>query len=412
MDKSRIKHIRNQFFCIDLDTDNLKFIHSGCWNTECKNRINHSKLEKLPYINTALYDQLHITTKINTEDVSFLSLIGDNIYQKYYEANNADPPSILYKIPNGIQCINQCILLGLGNHDTSDKVTYDRVMQLNDEPKIFIPCDYYCLIIKMREFSIKLIYINTNILNVHEHSEPYYRYNKSKVEYLQMQVDQYEFLDEAINNPEFETTYTFVLGHEPIIHAPHSKELCEETDRVQLLRINELINRNNNVDFYLNADEHNLQSISSKMSKLKYIISGGGGALGDFPVGLYNKKLENIDFILQTDKYRFNNVIASHGYVRFEINKDSVQYHFVVPDYVSNNLDNTIDRFDDSIFSAPFKIISTDVSTALYISPKCSMLKEGGRYYQKYLKYKQKYLVLKQLDAFVQAEGSSKNILF
>jgi hypothetical protein len=79
-----------------------------------------------------------------------------------------------------------------------------------------------------------------------------------------------------------------------------------------------------------------------------------------------------------------------------------------VPDYVSNNLDNTIDRFDDSIFSAPFKIITTDLSTSLYISPKCSMLKGG--YYEKYLKYKQKYLVLKEQDAFAQAEGSNKNI--
>jgi hypothetical protein len=34
----------------------------------------------------------------------------------------------------------------------------------------------------------------------------------------------------------------------------------------------------------------------------------------------------------------------------------------------------------------------------------------GGYYYEKYLKYKQKYLALKKLGTFAQSEGSSKNI--
>jgi hypothetical protein len=33
----------------------------------------------------------------------------------------------------------------------------------------------------------------------------------------------------------------------------------------------------------------------------------------------------------------------------------------------------------------------------------------GGYYYEKYLKYKQKYLALKKLGTFAQSEGSSKN---
>jgi len=394
MDIHKINIKKTQFFSIDLDIDNLKFIHSGCWNTECKNRINLTKL-KHQYINTALYDQLHITTQINSEkDIQFLSLIGDNIYQKYYEPPDMTPGVILHKIPDGLACIKQFILLGLGNHDVSDKETYDKVMELKSNENIFIPNDYYCLIINMRDFNIKLIYINTNILNDYAETEPYYR-TIPEAEYIKMQQNQYEFLNEAINSGEFTTKYTIVLGHEPIIYAPHSEKLLEETTKSEFLRINELIN-NGNVDFYLNADEHNLQSISSNRSKLKYIISGGGGALSDFPIGLYNKKLEDADFILQNDKYIFNEVIASHGYVKFDIQKDSINYYYIVPEYVNNDLNNKISVLDESIFSVPFKIIipNTVKPTSLYISPKLVEEKKGG-YYDKYLKYKNKYVKLK-----------------
>ena len=394
MNKSKINKINNQFFFINYNSDNLKFVHSGCWNTECKNKINFDKLSKNQYINTVLYNQLYITTQINKEDIDFLSLIGDNIYQKYYEPENMDPLSLLYKIPDGLKCIEKFTLLGLGNHDVSDKETYETVLKLDESDKLFIPNDYYCLIIRLNGFRVKLIYINTNILNDYETTEPYYR-TLSKEDYEKIQELQFKFIDEAINSGDYHTEYTFVLGHEPIIYVPHKNQILDETDKSNFKILNRMIN-NNNVDFYLNADEHNLQSITSKMSKLKYITSGGGGALGDFPKGLYDLKKENKEVIIQDDKYLVNNVIASHGYVKFEIKKEELKYNFIVPEYVSNNLDNTIDILENKIFDVPFKVIGTDIPTTLYISPKCDN-KEGGsnNYYEKYIKYKNKYIKLK-----------------
>ncbi len=390
MNKSRINLIKNQFFYIDHDSDNLKFIHSGCWNTECKNKINFDKLSKNPFINTVLYNQLHTTNQINKEDVDFLSLIGDNIYQKYYDPVDMEPPSLLYKIPEGIKCIEKFTLMGLGNHDVTDKYTYDAVMKLNELDKIFMPNEYYCLIIRLKGFRVKLIYINSNILNSYETTEPYYR-TIPKEDYEKLQEQQFQFIDEAINSGEFETEYTFVLGHEPIIYVPHKNKVLTETDKELLLRLNKMIN-NNRVDFFLNADEHNLQLISSKHSKLKYITSGGGGALSDFPIGLYNLKKDNMGIVIEDENYLVNTVIASHGYVKFELNKSTTRYDFIVPDYVTDNLDAKLDILDDRIFEVPFKIINNDVPTLLLISPKCA--REGG-YYQKYIKYKMKYIKLK-----------------
>jgi len=402
-DKSRIIKLDNHFFSIKIDTDNFKFIHSGCWNTECKNKIIYEKLEKYPFINTALYNQLHVTNKINSErDISFLSLIGDNIYQKYYDPVDKAPTSLLYKISNGLECIEPKILLGLGNHDVDSKITYDFVMGLDQSPKYFIPNNFYCIIFENKDYTFKMVYINTNILADHENTEDYYK-TLSKDDYELLQKEQYEFIETALNSEKYETKYTFVLGHDPIIVAHHANKdysvPYQETKKEELLKINKLIN-NKKVDFYLSADEHNLQSISSKKSSLKYIISGGGGALSDFPKALYNEKIKDPNFILENENYKFNNVIASHGYVKFEITNKEIKYHFVVPDYVTNNLNAELYKFDNSIFDQPFKIIKSDISTNLYISPKCETsvkIKGGSLYKEKYLKYKNKYIQLKNI---------------
>jgi len=405
MNKSNIINIKDQFFSITLDLDNLNFVHSGCWNTECDNRINMKKLSPdYPFINTLLYDQLHITKIINNEpDIHFLSLIGDNIYQKYYEPIDMAPDKLIDKIPRGIACIEHPILLGVGNHDVDNEITLNAVRKLNERANIFMPNEYYCLIFKMKGFDFKMIYINGNILDTQENSEPYYK-TLTKEQYAKLQDEQMAFIREAITSPAYKTKYTFVLGHEPIIITPHWKEeIILETKRPLLLEIERLM-IDNNVDFYLNADEHNLQSVSSNFSKLKYITSGGGGALSDFPKALYDEKIKIKDMVLRNGKYTFNNVIASHGYVKFEITPDKIKYKFIVPSYVNDNLDNNINSLD-RVFDQSFQVIATDEPiTKLYIAPKLIMPKEEpkegktGGYYEKYLKYKQKYIKLKNLN--------------
>jgi hypothetical protein len=320
---------------LDVKNDVVKIIFFGCWNKGCGNDSSQKKVFELVNKHHEIYKN------------DFQIIAGDNIYPEKKEIDGVKANKYHAKdIISGFKCLTMKPYAIMGNHDTKKCELYE----LEKSQNIIFPKMYYSLSVKSNNFESVFLFLDTNLLtheNICEKDE-----TKEKM---------FEWLRDTL--PKIETNVVFIVTHVPLITIKQKKGsiLNLLLDDYNVI-LDELI-KYSKIDFiFLSADTHNYQDINFeyKGKKFKQITSGTGGAdLDSIDAEDYADKNGKVNDIT----YHVNYITVNHGFTSIVMKKDVTDFLF-------------------------------------YGLPKATMMEGGGRshakYYEKYLKYKQKYLNLNQ----------------
>ena len=380
----------------------MKFIHFGCWNEGYCNKINTTENGI-----SATMDLLNKT--VDSEKYDFISIAGDNYY-----ATEVEEP-VVHKVfdernfISGFNCLPKDILkvVIFGNHEIEKKVEFDGSVVLcgslikqvelsHNVPNLEIFND---IIYKYNDNTL-IIFIDTTIytmgeeminetcyktLNINNGSKllPYKVFRDSTIDESQSINKLVDYMNnkilEIINNFIIKEGSSFknliIIGHEPIygLKLKIDKKTLDRKHKISILtkfisfitdKLIPILQTNNIKTYYLCADIHIYQYGIITFTNTNYIIEqhivGTGGAHQD----IISDKLENN--YLDTLKYK--------------IIEQSQNFGFITVNIINQNVDINY-------------ISVTDISVTEPV------LKGGGdklMWYNKYMKYKMKYMNYKK----------------
>lgn len=332
----------------------LKFFFFGCWGVSCN--ISNQKTGQV---------QVKNLMKELNNDHNFILCAGDNRYPKYYDEE------ILYKygidldyFMNFLDCYSGLDLpwyIALGNHDTSKcqtmngqvNFTYLPLLKYptlqNKDIKISniwnLPSPYWSsyyeningasvnfLFIDTSSIIDELSYLSSPPLSKEKEEEKKLSCNvirnhkelKSIKENFEKRVPtdimkQLKWFLEQLNTRK--ATYNIVIGHHPIYANGHKKNktFVQNEELLPFLQIM----KENNVQLYMCADEHNMQFLHD--DNISFVINGAGGTDLDKDIYLA-KELKDMTKFIYSEK---------HGIVDFYINEEFISLKFI-------NVDNEI----------------------------------------------------------------------
>jgi hypothetical protein len=349
------------------DKKNLSFVITGCWNSECDsyynykikkknekdkakekskdkesenkdvNAIRDKLFEKIASIklNDAIdikYINVHQNLKnqyftfktvlpILSKDIDGIILAGDNVYPD----RTMKIIDNLQKINKGFSCIDdkisKYIVLGNHEHDDCNYLCNQKIMSINDD-KVIFPSAYYNIIYTLpNRKTINIIMIDTNILSD--------KYCTDKLNKNKLNDKQFNWLQRVLSVGDLK----IVIGHEPIYALSHKTgkkmKILTSLDPNYVTLRDILIK--NGVQYYICADEHNIQWLEERETKLQYIVVGGGGASGDYPAGymMLKKGIKNENGrVLINDQIYLNGLFVCHGLVKMNINLENMKVFF------------------------------------------------------------------------------------
>lgn len=366
----------------------MKFIHFGCWNKDkCDITLKNNGLSQT-------MSKLNDFVEKN-KDIEFITIAGDNYYPDKKGKEKKEKTMIVANFLSGVNCLPKHILkyVLLGNHEF-DKVKVDgnetdKCYLFNFEKNIFSKLNntifFNDVIYRIFGNNTLIIMIDTTLYEMYNDYIEEKKKNPDAELNLYDTCYKYLFLDNnELNEKNIGLNFEKLLekqkekienilsiykkynniifiGHHPII----SKKIKIKDGEIKLkIEINEsLINLyksisdllNNKKIYHLCADTHNYQTgiITIDRLKIEQHITGTGGAEQDDCIQVNGKDeqiLENVSY---------------------KINRCENQYGFLI---CNENVDDELE----------FQFINSNISSDL----------EGG-YYDKYIKYKMKYLKLK-----------------
>ena len=381
----------------------MKFIHFGCWNEGFCNKINTTENGI-----SATMDLLNKT--VDSEKYDFISIAGDN----YYATEISEP--VVHKVfdeknfISGFNCLPKDILkvVIFGNHEIEKKVEFDGSVVLcgslikqvelsQNVPNLEIFND---IIYKYSDNTL-IIFIDTTIYTMDKEmiNETCYKTlninNGSTYKvFRDSNIDESQSINKLVdymNNKILEIIHNFIgkegssfknliiIGHEPIygLKLKIDKKTLKRNHKISILtnfisfitdKLIPIVQKNNIKTYYLCADIHTYQYGLITFTNTDYIIEqhivGTGGAHQD----IISEKLEN----------NFSNTL------NYKIIEQSQNFGFITV-----NINENVD----------IKYISvTDISVT-DISVTDPVLKGGDdklMWYNKYMKYKMKYMNYKK----------------
>ena len=154
----------------------------------------------------------------------------------------------------------------LGNHEyrgnTQAVLDYSRVSARWNVPSL-----YYTKVLESDDVTVRLVMIDTAPLIT--------KYRKDKEDYpeagLQDDNRQLQWIDSVLSVAKED--WVLVVGHHPI-YADTEKSESERTDLQK--RLDPILKKHNNVDFYLCGHIHNFQHIRRKGPSYDYIVNTSG----------------------------------------------------------------------------------------------------------------------------------------
>lgn len=156
----------------------------------------------------------------------------------------------------------------LGNHEyrgnTQAVIDYSHI-----SARWNVPAFYYTKVIESDDVTVRLVMIDTTPLIS--------KYRKDKEDYpdagLRDDVKQLNWIDSVLNVAKED--WVIVVGHHPI-YADTEKNDIERLDLQK--RLDPILRKHNNVDFYLCGHIHNFQHIRQKGANYDYIVNTSGSS--------------------------------------------------------------------------------------------------------------------------------------
>ena len=404
---------------LEIDLPDLDAEMFGCWNSNCENKLQKSQEDSLHQ--RFLVDLLNKYNEKNTNSKNQVRfLFGDNMYfDKKIKKTLKTPENkdikkqivhadLTSSIPlvNGVDlrdysakaldkgfdgCLgaNKPSFITLGNHDVEPLFTmYQQINKCYNGIEIYkngevnniqfhtnwiLPNAFYSVKINLPNMSLVFIIMDTNLID--------YQYHHlilsidSQTKYIDIML---KFIERTlITNKD---SLKFVIGHIPIFYIGHkTKEPIFQTrhvlhnSKVHEHTIPKITNGfikmykmmiDNNVKFYMCADEHNLQFLEDKQHKINFLICGAspGGSGADESATFKSNK----DEILFSGDIKIPNDILQHldkkiiinapSFMKLVTHHNTIQINMIAPEKLTQH--------SAAICSKPNGCIYTDLSNA------------------------------------------------
>lgn len=368
----------------------IKFATFGCWNEGCEKES---------------VQQLVINKLIETQcQYKFLIILGDNYYSKKKSINIQNSENIndikyydinLQEMKNGFDCLENIKIpkkMILGNHDIEEGILQG-CSNMKSQLKIpwidiKFPYDfenYYIFLDnkdpKLRDYKIiKFIYLDTTVYNLENELNTCYDkvINKSP---LQIIKEQKLFIAEQLKSldPKYTNTVIFI-GHEPLITFKFKTNKINQVENLKILSLlNDIYELTNDLhkiyNFnYICSDFHNFEEaiitkpyINDEIFKIHQLVFGTGG-------------ITNLDSRYKPSIER-NNPDNFNGFsynMQHRYSSDDPLLDYSIPPIKSNGFGEiTIDECGLKYKFIPINLTKVDI------------------WKHKYLKYKNKYVLLK-----------------
>ena len=307
----------------------FRFIFVGCWGVYCENKeVKVGKMknrkwkeEDVLYGEKFVVDGMKKYAEQNSVDAVVLA--GDNVYSipislldSEEEKELREGKRSLYDMDKQltygfIRCMREVkapeFLIGLGNHDIENCDVLNTQLNNRDD-KWVMPAISYNVVYNMDNFSINLVFIDTNMYDEDWCQGKYPSGAKDK---------QARWVAKVLK--ESECDWNIVIGHVPFICNPHKvKEGKTRQPRVTPELFDLLKNHANKIDLYMCADEHNQQYITLPNMPPE-VVAGSGGAVQDRTIHPVQELPE--PNVTQLAQYTF-------GFVTVEISAWSIDLTF------------------------------------------------------------------------------------
>lgn len=347
----------------------LRFATFGCWNEGCKpDSVQKQVVELL---------------KERECEYKFLVILGDNYYSEKKKLEikdldnplNPNPVTIKYndlnleEMKNGFDCLSSLTIpkkMILGNHDI-DEGTYQGCSNMRSQLRlpwydIKFPYDYedhFLFINKEQEISlrsykmIKFIYLDTSVYTDTSKNSCYERVINKTPE--QIIIEQRVFIDKQLKSLNKKITNTVVIfGHEPLITFRFkANEDGVEKPLKELSLLNDLydLTKNMHADYqfnYICADFHNFEEAAivkpyydGEEFKIHQLVFGTGGKtdLDKRFNPLKLKRLDRINGFSYNMIHRYGsdqpildysvNPLHLNGYGEIIIDTTGLKYNFI-----------------------------------------------------------------------------------
>jgi hypothetical protein len=339
----------------------MKFIHFGCWNNDKCSQDGTNGISKMTKL-------LRNETTKNTYD--FISVAGDN----YYPAKNKSEGIKKMNVENlisGFECLPQNIdkYVLFGNHDIEDKIGEDDGSITNCKALLLQKERYSTgeyklfddMIIKETDSTLILL-IDTTLYDIDLNTnvqDSCYKHIFSNTKFTKLEELANYQRDEMIKIINSKPKKNIIIiGHHPLFSIVTKKDKSKNKPHdnlIQLFRDLSIHLQGKNI-FYLCADTHYYQQSVITLNGCainQYIVGTGGAEQDDLPNEQYQKEYNGITYEI-IEQYK------NFGFIEVDINSD----------------------------------INSDIHIKFHNADTL----EGANYnyYKKYLKYKAKYLKLKQ----------------
>ena len=339
--------------------DTIKFFSFGCWNL--RGCIGNEHLQKN-------------VDNIKSNDYQFGIILGDNIYvpkdqeprtsslaegkpKASQEPRSGPKKKKAYDIQTlagGMQCINDIqrpLHIVLGNHDVEQcNILLYQLYKHADEilpvdlSNWNIPSNYYTTTEKKDGVTVKIIVIDTNILD-----KPQVNYDPEECPVqtnVNGDVDQMlEMLEHELHSSD-NVDWIIVAGHVPLASIKEKgSKIVQHIPQEYYIRIYEAIytSPHRSKVLYICADTHNFQhnTLGYKEYILNEIVIGTGGATPDVinnvAVGTQVSIFEGSEALPREYTLTMNEYYPPYGYAEFVASKDKMDVAYVTAVVLKQN---------------------------------------------------------------------------
>jgi hypothetical protein len=350
----------------------MKFIHFGCWNNGiCNIESGENGLSKT---------MRKIREKISLEHIDFITIAGDNYYpDKTKIGKEKIKNMITQNFLSGIRCLPDSIrkYIILGNHEYDnmrvDGEEKEECYLLKKQREMFTNPNtiFFDDVIHERYVTTLIIMIDTTIYEIYEENpetlikdtcfrEIFTQISPENKLTIKNLIDHQEREINKILSENIDAKNIIIIGHHPIISLKIKVKDGVSTDKENITKelVNLFINLGDKLTgknlYYLCADTHNYQTGKVQLPNMPVInqyICGTGGAEQD-ECGIKKE--------LSKENIRYYDIMCNKifGFLVVSIDGDNISFEFVNATHEHNT--------------------------------------HNGGFYTKYIKYKQKYILLKE----------------
>lgn len=385
----------------------MKFIHFGCWNEGYCNTTN-TNINGLSATMNLLRETVKIAYEKN-DRYEFISVAGDNYYATQVKEPVEHAVFDKTNFDSGFNCLPKDIkkIIILGNHEIEKNVEFDgsvvncgsliKQVELSlIDPSIKYFNDMMCIY----KNNTLILFIDTTIYTMKEQKINESCYKTLDIEggvtykvFKKSSIDENESIDELVKymnsrieesinefttNKKGDFKNLIIIGHAPI-YAMKTKinKTGEKINKVYSIQkfisffntnLIPVLSKNNIKTYYLCADTHIYQKGNIIFDNLDYkveqYIVGTGGAHQDMISEKLHESKENADNMLE-----------------YNIVEQSNKFGFITVDIVDGNVNILYNSVSILILNG--RGVKIDVNQDIL-------------FYNKYMKYKQKYINLKK----------------